>query len=288
MKQLLKKSISLIMSLALVFTMIGGSVFAEPNIENNSNDPYNVQTVQNDESKVILKAEYEGDEAYLTLDKSTEDITLQTIEHADNSVVSFLRGLIDSNSKQQIVNNYSMEINKLVQIENEFLVTATLVNQATNEQIMIDDSRAEAQLPQVLGKLAQVLGKTLAEQLARIGAVTASGVIAAEIQSSLKNKAPEYYEAFIESTPFGRTVTIGNPISVATAKNRVGNGNDVWAKNQILAFNLAKEWGVPVGPQAHGDKELYLIHYFDHYHPKGTLVRAAEGNHGKSHIFFSF
>lgn len=285
MKQLLKKSISLIMSLTLVFTMVGSSVFAEP-VSDNKNDPFNIQTVQNDESKVIIKAEYENDEAYLTLDKSTENITFKTIEYGDSSVAGFLRGLIDPNSKN-IVNNYNLEINKLVQAENEFLLAATLVNQATGEQIIIDDSRVEAQFPQILGKLAEVLGRSV-DHLLKIGAVTATGVIAAEIQSSLKNKKPEYYEASIENSPFGRTVIIGNPISVATAKNRVGKGEDVWAKNQILAFNLAKEWGVPVGPQAHGDKEQYLIHYFDHYHPRGTLVRAPEGNHGKSHIFFSF
>ncbi|MHA6534066.1 hypothetical protein [Paenibacillus sp. BAC0078] len=286
MNLILKKSISLMLSISLILSLVGSSVFAESN-NTDTTGPFNLQTIQNDTNKIVVKAEYEGDEAYATLDIATNAITLQTIEHPEENIASAFKTMLKMDSDEAIIRNYDVDIHSVEQTEQSTLLSATIIDKLSKEEITIDNTKVKAQLPVVVG-LAEILGPPLIAYLTRIAAVTAAGLVVGEaIKDKVKNEKPEYYEAQIDYSL--NTVVIGNPINVSQALSRVGSGQDVWCKNQVIAFNLAKNFGNPVGYELHGPDDEAYINYFPHYHGRLTpMAMSKSGTRGKAHIYFTF
>ncbi|MDO3677315.1 hypothetical protein [Paenibacillus ehimensis] len=280
---LLKKSISIILSICMIFTFISGSAIAQSTNNSNSNqevhvtERFKLRPVQIDNDKIVVKGEYEGDEAYATIDLKTDIVTMQTIEYKKNTVANAIGSLLGKDNKS--VKNYEVKIHQVEQEEKGTKLVATLTDKESKKEIKIDNTKVKAQAPIVAG-LAGVLGEALIGYLTRIAAVTAAGlVIAGSISETLKEKSPNYYEAHIDFAL--NNVLIGNPIDEATAKNRASGGQDVWSKNQIIAFQLASNFGSPVGPEIHGRG---AAGYYNHYHPRWAMVM--EDGRGKAHLFF--
>ncbi|WP_163852731.1 hypothetical protein [Paenibacillus elgii] len=258
-----KAPVSFFLSLCLIFTLLGGNVFAK-----NATTEDGFEIIRNDRNAVELKGTYQGDELYGTFDKSTHKITLRAVEKAQSLLAS-----------KKVT---KFDVNVLQADEDEF--EATIINKETKKEHKFKekgkrnkDEKVKAQLP-LLIPIADILGAALIRKLLAAGlAVVIFGVTyvaASELADTIRNKDDHYYAARI----YGGTVVVAGSIDYNTAYNRVNMGEDVFCKNEYLAQNLAAHAGKGywVGPHVHGDGS---DGYYHHYHPWMPAL-------GRAHVFF--
>lgn len=262
MKFKYRKFISLLLCICMLFSM-GSSVFAADTGKVDKSQ-YNFQTVQNDKTKTIVKAVYEGDEIYATLDKKTHEVTMQTIEYPK------LMGLKIGDAKKT---DYKVKIDEAF----EGKLSATVTNLKNQKEYKFNREKVKAQF---VIPLVVIIGEVLLDYLISISAtIVISGIIyaiASEITDDIVWDDPDYYMAQVT----GGEVYVGSAIDFSTAVSRATSRKDVFCKNNSKAKSLANaagNWSVPIGPEVHGSWDP---EYYWHYHPGNQLTQP------RSHEFF--
>ncbi len=123
-------------------------------------EKYNFEIVENTDEVITAKAEYEGQELYATLDKTTNEYTMKAVEKPDN-----LFGI-----GEDIVTEYNVEVEE---ISSDYeTVKAEIKEKKTGKAFKVEkskkdkkDKKVKAQLP-VLIPLAQWAGGSLLAWLA--------------------------------------------------------------------------------------------------------------------------
>lgn len=282
MKTNFRKYIAVIVCVCLTLTFYLNNSMAKPisNPQTAIADDSKVKVLQNDEKTIKVMTEYSGDDKqykgtmiYATLDKESNNITMETVEKPKKKAF----GLIKSGKEK--VKKYK------VRIDNKETKKYTVTDLETKKEYKLGHSRDKvvAQLPFVLwglGEGAWLLINVIMTLLA-VG-VTVTAVImvgdyaytkAKEVADGLrKQKASKYYRAVISNNQ----VLIGDPLDYATCYTWVAAKGDCFAPDQNDARIMAQAvGGVARGPEIHGS----LPNYMWHYQPKYA-------NFYDSHCFF--
>lgn len=284
MKTSFRKSIAIIVCVCLMLTVCFNSVIAADNgAKVVTNDGTEVKIVKNNANSLTVMTEYNGDDKaykgailYATMDKKTNEITMEIVEKAKKKAF----GLLPSGKDK--VKKYKVKIENPSNNEN-FSAIVTDVETKKEHKIGRSNDKVTAQIPFViwgLGAAGMALLKALLVALAIGVTVTAVIVVgdyaytkAKEISEALrKQKAHKYYRAVIS----GGQVLIGDPLDYATCYAWVSARGDCFAPVQSDARIMAQAvGGVARGPEIHGP----LPNYMWHYQPKYA-------NFYDSHCFF--
>ncbi|MCX8130550.1 MAG: hypothetical protein N3I35_10670 [Clostridia bacterium] len=228
----------------------------------------NMKVIQNDDSICKVMGEYEEGTAYATLNKDTNEVTLETIEESKNKVFGF------GKSK---TNKYKVKVEKSSSNE----LVATIIDEDTNKEHKISksDLKVKAQAPLVI-PLAWALSELLAFLLACAATITIAGVIyysATEIAEKLrKNNTYNYYAATLDEDK--TDVYIAGPYPNDNAAFvAVSTGYSVFAITDAKAEQAARRGGAgtPIWHMAHGSGDGYM----NHYHPINVYGAKIEGIH---------
>ncbi|MFS1519565.1 hypothetical protein V1503_24365 [Bacillus sp. SCS-151] len=301
-----KKILPSIMALILVFAYtVNEKTFATNNTEENryvfADDEYfeeldmtakevrdNIEIITDNEQKIIAKFEIENYNAKMTYDKETKEITVKEKYKEQDQ----------GNKNKDVENDYIVHVNdlyynedlkkKILDVEFENITTGKKHKVVKNK----DNVKASA-IPIIVG-IGAVIGTGLLEALAAAALVI---IISAQefarvveiIEKLRNNNKYDYYAAAIQND----NVYVGPAITKTDATNRVKwsksaafEERDVWARNQILAYNLADAAAQYVwGYEIHGGQTTPGNGYYYHYHASNTKKPEDFGKL-PSHIFF--
>lgn len=246
-----KKLISTLVCVCFLFVFCINGAFAE-NIDNNNK----FKVVQNDEKICTVMGEYEGDTLYATLDKTTNQVTMQAVEKSKTKFLGVPIG-------EDKITNYEVKIDNA----DENNISATISDTETHKEFKIRKSNHDKVIAQavVLVPVLEILGQALLEYLIAATAVLiiagATYYVASTIAEELRKRSYDYYQAELRSGQ----VYIGPAVDYNYALAAVEIGGNIFSRTQTLAKNLATAAGSGYrGPEIHGTGS----NYFWHYHPK--------------------
>jgi len=261
MKTNFRKMIALLVCVCFVFSFCFNSIVSAAN--DDKIDKSIVKVVKDNDKECTVMATYKGDELYATINKDTNEITMESVEKP--KVKAFGIGLGSDKKK-----GYKVKVDKAVNGE----ISAVVVDNETKKEFKVSkkSDKVIAQIPLAI-PLIEILGGLLLEVLlGTIATVVVAGVTyyaASKVIEKLKQKSYQYYAATVVP---GDNVYIAGPLNYATAVARMqmGTGNDVWAMSSSLAYTVAKGAGYglsPVGLEiGSGSGQQYY-----HYHPYGRM-----------------
>ena len=258
MKTNFRKSIAMIVCVCFLFTgLVGNYVYAE-----STTGTSNMKIVQNDDNICKVVGEYDEGTAYATLNKNTNEVTLETVEKSKNKIFGFGKG----KSKK-----YKVKVDK----SNSEELTATIVDEETKQEHKLSRSKSKvkAQAPLVI-PLAFGVAELIAFLLACAATITIAGVVyyaATDIAEKLRRKKEyNYYAAALDQNK--TDVYIAGPYpNDAAAFAAVRAGGNVFAISNAKANEAARKGGngVAYGGWAHGSGDGWL----PHYHPMANGVQ---------------
>lgn len=244
-----KKSLSLMLSLCLLFSIFNGSATAKPK---------GYEVLKNNAQIVQVLVKQNGIKYIATMDKKTHEITLETedekyevklnqIKTDENGETYFEGELINSNSKTETITfdksrkSYEKELekaqkSKTIQSNTAFAIPLILALEAALEALLL----AAAVI--TVGGLTYVLATKLTEHLNN-------------------NRSYDYFAAYLYyfKSEGKSKVVIGPGISKGEAQGRVLVGADVFGRTKYLAQSVFQT--VTRGPEIHGPYPDYLYHY---------------------------
>lgn len=278
------KKIKSILVFSLVFILsftaiISNSTQAADNIVDISEAAikYNFRIVENNDNRITAKAEYEGQELYATLDKSTSVYTM-TSYHKPYS----LFGLGRSNVTEYIVD--------VEEISNNYQnVSAVIRDTTTGKSFKLEkstfDSKVKAQIPVLIPILTWAGSSLLAWLASHAASITIAGVTAyalTTVWDKIKNdkNKKEYYTAFLDDNK--TDVYIGPAIkNKKDAEKYIKSENseniNVFAISKTLARGLAESSG-KVPTYIHHSNSHHGEGYYPHYHPVDSAVLYGSGS----------
>lgn len=258
------KCIALIVCLCFTVCSLSNTALAS---STKKTDKYNLNVVNNDDSKCTVVGEYEGDKFYATLNKDTGEITMNSVEQS--------KTLLGTQTKK----DYRVKVEKF---EDDELI-ASIVDKETSKEFKINQnsSTVTAQFAIAL-PLLEVLGAALLRYLLQIAASVviagATYIAASACIDYLRNKPYDYYMAYRSSST--NKVYIGPSITATQATSRVTNGLSIFCKTTYLAAAIAYDVGCGFyrGPEIHGSGP----DYFWHWHPQ----RPSGGSCNSAHCWY--
>lgn len=281
----------------LIFCLIlsTGSMFANTKAKAQSDElsdaeKYNFQLVEKNDDIVTVKAEYEGDELYATLDKNTSEVTMKAVEKPDN-----LFGI-----GNEIVTEFNVEVEE-ISADYE-TVSAIAIDKKSGKKIKLQkekknkkNNKVQAQLPALI-PVAQWAGAGLLAWLASHAAsITIAGITAyaiSEVWDKMKDENYNYYTAYLDDDK--TDVFIGPALKNKTAAiTHIKTANtekyNVFAKTKTLARELATDAGAK-DTYVHHTNSQHGAGYYGHYHPvdKATWYSTYWGSKTprKNHVWY--
>lgn len=260
MKLNFRKGIALLICICFVFSFCFNSVMAS---NNDKVDKSKVKIVQNDDKVCTVMATYKGDALYATINKETNEITMQAVEKPKANAF----GLSLGKDKKT---NYKVK----VQDAKDGKVSAIVTGLDSNKEYKVgtSDDKVIAQIPLAV-PLIVILGEILLDVLlGTIATIVVAGVTyyaASKVISKIRSQTQyDYFQAALS----GGTLYVGGGINYAAALSATEIGGDTFARTSDKARILATAAGAGYrGPECHGNEGYYY-----HYHPKyGSLAQYA-------------
>lgn len=270
-----KKILSILLSVSLIFLVFNNVVVANGNEDSNE---YNFEVIQKDDKLVRVKAEKDGDQLFATLDKETNEITLEAIEQKQN----FLSKMGVTSS----VYSYS-EFKVDAETIDGDIVDAIIIDVDTGEEFKLEQGTDSVQA-QWIGVLIPVIewaGSALLAFLASHAlSITVAGIIAYSINDLIndikKQKNYNYWAAWLRDGDIYLNPAAFPNDSAAFAYLNTGNSKDInlFAKTSAKSEQAAKKvTGYAKYNQAHGANDGY----YEHYHPVERT-----GEQFSNHVWF--
>lgn len=130
-------TLSMLLVFTIVFSALNLNVFANEKYKDNGKDQeFDFELIQKDDSVVIVKGTHNnGDELYATLNKITNEITMEAVEKP--------KGLLKFGKDKKT--EYIVQANTIDPTLNE--VDVTVIDAETNHQFHISPDYVQAQLP---------------------------------------------------------------------------------------------------------------------------------------------
>lgn len=265
MKLNFKKVVALIVCLCFAFSFCFNSIIAA---SNDKFDKSNIKVVRNDGKACTVMATYKGDELYATINKETNEITMQAVEKSKAKTL----GLPIGEDKKT---TFKVKVEKAVDSEISAVATETESNK--EYKISQNSDKVIAQIPIAI-PLVEILGAALLEALlATLTAIIVFGITyysATTVADSIRNKSYNYYYAVLKNDD----VYIGPAYPEdAAAFTAVRKGNNVFARTDAKANEAARKGGSGMAlwhtPHGGGDG------YWNHYHPTDMYGVKIEGVH---------
>ncbi|MGE1098579.1 SAR2788 family putative toxin [Bacillus altitudinis] len=252
----IKKSISIFLSLLIVFTFI-----SESKAEASGNKDY--QIIINNEEKLVIAAEKGGVKGVMTLDKKNMEFSLETDEFSE---------VTGEKGKEYKIN---------VENATDDKIEGTFIDTETNEKYKINSDEITASFVWFI-PVGIVIGEALLAHLISMGlAVTITGVTYVAYSEFKKHKRTySHYMAVRKS----KGLFIGNGLKRSAAIARLKKGGDTWSTSKNNAKSIAKA-ASPIKKitGAEIDKKGKGKHY--HYHPISGY-KQGKGIRMKSHAFY--
>jgi hypothetical protein len=254
-----KKSISLILSLSLIFTFVSPNIFANNNSA--GNNEYGFEVVQNDDHIVTVKGEHNGDELYATLNRDNNEYTMQVVEKPQG----LLSALVATESD---VTEYAVK----PELIDGDVVEALIINKDTGEELKLEQNTdtVTAQLP-LLVPVLEWGGSALLAFLLKEAAALAIGAITAYLVTDLiadikKQKEYNYWKAWVRRGDVYIAPDAFRTDGDAFTYLKTSNNTDVnlFAKTSAKAEQAAKK---VTGYAKWAQNEKTTDGYYPHYHP---------------------
>lgn len=268
------------MVFTIIFSVLNPNVFAKEKYKDKgTNQEFDFELVQKDDSVVIVKGTHNsGDELYATLNKVTDEITMEAVEKP--------KGLLQRGGDK--ITKYIVKANTIDPTLNE--VDVTVIDAETNHQFHISPDHVQAQLP-VLVPLVTWGGRALLVYLLEhAAALTIAGITAyaaSELVKDIKKSNKNYWPAWIRNDDVYIGQDAFNTDAEAFAWLKTSNSGEVnvFARTEAKAQEAAKKTaGTYIGHGAHGDAG-----YYKHYHPAKPLVTHPwVGDPYKNHCWYPF
>lgn len=267
----LKKSIAVILSFVLLFTILFPNKIHAENTKTTSD--VLVEKIEDNANQLTLKGTKNGSSLILTQDKKTLKISMagDAKLFEENSAQSFSTNANNSSETIPTPANYNVEINDIKSNEE---IDATFTNIETGKSVDTLHNTTGEVTPQLvfLVPLGVIIGEALlASLIATAVAIEFGGVAYATISAikdRVKNDKYDHYAAKIVQG----NVWIGPSLSLAQASARLGGisiqENNVWSKNSTLASAVARAAGggrKPEGPELQVEQKEGIFYYV-HYH----------------------
>ncbi len=252
-----KKFISLILSLSLIFTVISPNIFAD---DNKSNE-YGFEVVQNDDHMVTVKGEHDGDELYATLNRDTNEYTMQAIEKPKGFLAKIT-------ATESVYTEYTVN----PEIIDGDVVDALIINKSTGEEIKVEQNtdNATAQLPALIPVITwggAALLAFLAEQAAAItiGAITAY-LVTDLINDIKKQKQYNYWAAWVRKGDvyLAPDAFPNDGAAFTYLKSKNDSQINLFARTRAKAEQAAQK---VTGYSKWAAGEQLADGYYPHYHP---------------------
>lgn len=269
-----KRIISTMVCICLIFTSLVTNAFAATT---KSTDAKNVTVIQKDENIVKVKGEYNGEVLYGTIDRKTKEITLEADEKSKPGILS-IASMSDNRNK---TTKYKVKINEAIEGEK---VSADIINIETKEKYLIgskNNSKDKVKAQAVWAiPLVEILGEAVINALIAASATVVVGgvtyVVASELTNYDKYDDSEY--SYFRARLAYNNVYVGEAVSNTLAEVIVRSNdprNGIWAKNQIYAFQLAKQLGGAIYHNKHDQAEGYYYHYHTFLYKKSHIWYAS-------------
>jgi len=268
MKNNLIKTISFILCLCILSSFCFGSVSNAAGMEPDGDN--NVKVICNDENVCIVEGSYNNTRVRYTLDKASNDITMQVIEKSARKLLGIFPG-------KDKITNYTVEIDFLSQSDS---VSAIATNVETGESFRIgyDSNKAVAQYAY---PLIGILDKVLVDLLIKAGYVVVFGIttwfVLDYLTDELKKTGYEYFTADIatieENNKMKKKVVVGHAIARSDASARIATKQSFLALRRKKAYDACmdaiktdiKRFSL-YGPEKHKDRDGSEVGYYYHYH----------------------
>ncbi|WP_214483084.1 hypothetical protein [Bacillus sp. SM2101] len=252
MRSFFKKSLAMILSVCIVLMNLGSTNIARADDADKENE-IDYKVVETSDDLVTVMTEYKGDELYATLDKTTNEVTLETVEKPK----SLLKNGEEKRTK------YRVEVEEA---HTNGYILATVIDDKSKEKIKIEkgenkgkekiDKEKEeenivvAQIPLLAGAIIEWgAAGLLAALFAEAASIAIAGIIAYEIAEAWEEMNKSKYDYWTANLDEDKTdVFIGPAIpnrSAAIEWIQVANSeeNNVWARTKDKAIDIAKNSG---------------------------------------------
>lgn len=271
-----KKTLSLLICMAFVFSVCIGNVFAESDnsVQSKVGQTKTVGTVTmeivaDDANSITVKAvdsSDENEEMFLTVDKETKKTIAEVKSYADKK----------KDKKNFKLSKFNVSVDTIDTDTGE--VSMDLTDKVTGQKFKVKkdkdnknsskfENKAKAQvIPLVVSALA-LAAQWVAQQLLYITIAGMVMIAASQAISKIRNSSYTYFAAYTQAN---YQVYIGDPISYSTALSRVKSnvfGRDVFCKLSSQASALQKAavpWGEPYAECGTGSGQYWHYHSWNH------------------------
>lgn len=252
MKINIKKAISLLVCICFVFSFcMSGIVNAE---SSGKIDESMVKVIQNDDKVCTVMATYKGDELYATLDKETDEITMQTVEKPKVSVFGLSLG-------KDKITDYKVAVDTL----NDSEVSAVITDIETSKEYKISENtdKVKAQAVVIIPIIDIFAGLAMRVLAGAVLTTVIAGITYYALENLIDDVRNSQYDYFTAKV-WNNIVWIGAAIPRSKAIERMKLGQSIVTKNNALAYDVAwraSGFKTPVGPEISGVGSSYFYHY---------------------------
>lgn len=266
MKMNFKKIISLIVCICFICSFCMSSVVCAA--ANEAVGENNVQVVRNDDKFCTVVGTYKGNKLYATLDKSTNEITMQAVEKAKIFGIPF---------GKEKTTGLKVEVETLTKNEVSAFITDTKTGKEYKVNKNTDKVKAQAV---VIIPLSNILTAAVLAALAAAAAIIIVNGITYYDLTTFMDKIKEYtYKYYAAVLVDNDDVYIGGGLSESDAIKRMKNIGNVFARSEYYAVKICTTVGgglSPAGPHLHSGQGRY----YWHYHPSYS------SSYSNAHCFF--